>query len=33
MPMTEFFTHTPNYEISTGISNSEDGFLDVLEAF
>jgi hypothetical protein len=33
MPMTEFFTHTPNYEISTGIPNSEEGFFWVFWGF
>jgi hypothetical protein len=33
MPMTKFFTHTPNNEVFTGISSSEDGFLGVLELY
>jgi hypothetical protein len=26
MPITEFFTHTPHYEVSTGIPNSGGSF-------
>jgi hypothetical protein len=27
IPMTEFFTHAPNYETSTGTPNSEEFFV------